>query len=139
MIEMYKLEPQLVSHPISLSNSFSYIKWRNRLFTFSNNHNGFSVTVDGRDLRIYETTDFNTKWFSRKFHGPGICYEVAISMNGGQIVHIQGPYPAGKWPDIKIFRECFRGRKLRPITGIMGSLTRSARPPCIILAGRKTK
>lgn len=80
--------------------------------TDSNNHNGCSVTVDGTDFRIYEPTDFNTKWFSHKFNGPGIRYEVAISIKGGQIVHIQGPYPAGKWPDIKIFRECLKYKLL---------------------------
>jgi hypothetical protein len=109
-----------------------------------NNHNGCGVTIDGTDFRIYEPTDFNTTWFSHKFNGPGIRYEVAISIKGGQIMHIQGPYPAGKWPDIKIFRDCLKyklleGRKLRSITAITGSLTRSARHPRIILAGRKNK
>jgi hypothetical protein len=74
----------------------------------SNNHNRYSVTVDETDFIIYEPTDLYTKWFSHKFNGPGIRYEVAISINGGQIVHIQGPYPAGNWPDIKIFRECLK-------------------------------
>jgi hypothetical protein len=76
------------------------------------NHNGCSVTVDGTYFIIYEPTNFSKKWFSHKFNGPGIRYEVAILIKGGQIVHIQGLYPAGKWPDIKIFRECLKYKLL---------------------------
>lgn len=47
-------------------------------------NNRFStVTVDGTDFRINEPTDFSTKWFSHKFKGPGLRYEVAISIKGG--------------------------------------------------------
>jgi hypothetical protein len=31
-------------------------------------------------------------------------YEVAICIQTGDIVWIYGPFPCGKWPDIKIFR-----------------------------------
>jgi hypothetical protein len=73
----------------------------------TDDNNRFStVTVHGTDFRINEPTDFSTKWFSHKFKGPGLRYEVAISIMGGGIVHIQGPNPCGKWPDIKNFREC---------------------------------
>ena len=44
-------------------------------------------------------------WYSHKFNGPGLRYEVAISIQGGDIVWINGPFPCGSWPDIKIFRE----------------------------------
>jgi hypothetical protein len=30
-------------------------------------------------------------------------YELGVDIRGGNLVWIQGPYPAGKWPDIKIF------------------------------------
>jgi hypothetical protein len=77
--------------------------------------NRFSaVTVDGTDFRINEPTDFSTKWFSHKFKGPGLRYEVAISKRG-DIIHIQGPYPCGKWPDIKNARG--RARRLEARTG----------------------
>ena len=63
------------------------------------------VTVDGTDFRILEPTPFSPMWYSHKFKGPGIRYEVAVSIKGGDIVWINGPYACGSWPDISIFRE----------------------------------
>ena len=63
------------------------------------------VTVDGTDFRIREPQEFSTRWFSHKFNGPALRYEVAVSINGGDIVHTNGPFPAGAWPDITIFRD----------------------------------
>ena len=37
-----------------------------------------------------------------------VHYEVAISINSGDIVHTNGPYMCGSWPAIKIF-----GHKLK--------------------------
>ena len=71
------------------------------------------VTVDGTDFRIQEPTPFSPMWYSHKFKGSGIRYEVAVSIRGGDIVHINGPYACGSWPDISIFREVLI-HKLRP-------------------------
>jgi hypothetical protein len=46
-----------------------------------------TITVDGTDFRLNEPTDFSTKWFSHKFKGPGVRYEVAISIKGGYCSH----------------------------------------------------
>jgi hypothetical protein len=62
------------------------------------------VTVDGTDFRIQEPTPFSTEWYSHKFKGPGWRYEVAVCIQTGDIVWINGPFKAGKWPDLKIFR-----------------------------------
>jgi hypothetical protein len=62
------------------------------------------MTVDGTDFAINEPTPFSSRWFSHKFRGPGLRYEVAVSINGGDIVHTNGPFPCGAWPDITIFR-----------------------------------
>jgi hypothetical protein len=62
------------------------------------------MTVDGTDFAINEPTPFSSRWFSHKFRGPGLRYEVAVSINGGDIVHTNGPFPCGEWPDITIFR-----------------------------------
>lgn len=62
------------------------------------------LTVDGTDFRICKPSPFSTRWFSHKFKGPGLRYEVAVSIVGGDIVHTNGPFPCGAWPDIKIFR-----------------------------------
>ena len=62
------------------------------------------VSIDGTDFRIQEPKKpFNSKWYSKKFNGPGIRYEVGVSINTGYIVWYNGPYPAGMMPDTKIY------------------------------------
>lgn len=63
------------------------------------------VTVDGTDFKIQEPTPFSPMWWSHKFNGAGLRYEVAVSIKGGDIVWTNGPYACGSWPDISIFRE----------------------------------
>lgn len=62
------------------------------------------VTVDGTDFRIQEPSLFSPGWYSHKFKSAGVRYEVAVSINGGDIVHVNGPFPCGHNPDIIIFR-----------------------------------
>ena len=71
------------------------------------------VTVDRTDFRIQEPRPFSPQWYSHKFKSPGVHYEVAVSINGGDIVHINGPFPCGSNPDISIFRDCLI-HKLEP-------------------------
>ena len=63
------------------------------------------MTVDGTDFRINEPTPFWPGWKSFKFNGPGVRYEVAVCIRSGDLVWINGPFPCGQWPDLKIFRE----------------------------------
>jgi len=63
------------------------------------------VSVDGTDFRIEEQTPFDKAWFSHKFKGPGLRYEVGVCIQTGHIVWTNGPYRCGKWPDIKIAKE----------------------------------
>lgn len=51
----------------------------------------------------------NPKWYSHKFEGPGVRYEVAVCLQTGDIVWIHGPFPCGKWPDNKIFQLRLQG------------------------------
>jgi hypothetical protein len=60
--------------------------------------------VDGVDFQIQEPTPFSTAWYSHKFHGPGLRYELAVAINTGDIVSFNGPFPCGAFPDLKIFR-----------------------------------
>jgi hypothetical protein len=60
--------------------------------------------VDGTDCRIQEPKPFSTKWFSHKFKKAGLRYEVAVCIKTGDIIWVNGPFPCGRWPDIKIFR-----------------------------------
>jgi hypothetical protein len=68
------------------------------------------VTVDGTDCPIYEPTPFSRAWFSHKLNGPGLRYEVAVCIQTGDIVWINGGFPCGRWPDIKIFRLSLKHR-----------------------------
>ena len=51
-----------------------------------------------------EPRPFNPDWKSHKLGGSGVAYEVATCIQTGDIVAFNGPFPAGKWPDINIFR-----------------------------------
>jgi hypothetical protein len=60
--------------------------------------------VDGTDFRIETPYGEHKKFYSHKFKKSGLRYEVAISIQAGDIVWVNGPFPCGQWPDIKIFR-----------------------------------
>ena len=66
--------------------------------------NKFLVTVDGTDCRICEPIPFEKRWFSHKFKGPGLRYELSVAIATGDIVSYNGPFPCGEFPDITIFR-----------------------------------
>ena len=63
------------------------------------------VTVDGTDCLINEPTPFNKKWCSHKFSHAALRYQVAVCIQTGWIVFVDGPYPAGMWPDLSISRD----------------------------------
>lgn len=63
-----------------------------------------NLTVDGTDFRIREPSPFWSGWFSHKFKGPGLRYEVGLNIQTGWICWVQGPFAPGPWSDIKIFR-----------------------------------
>lgn len=79
------------------------IKWEKRLKGDVGNQ--CLVSVDGTDFCIPEQTPFSKEWYSHKFNGPGLWYEVAVSIKGGDIVWVNGPFKPGKWNDISIFKE----------------------------------
>ena len=60
------------------------------------------MTVDGTDFECAE----QRRWcYSHKFGHSGLRYEVGISILSGDICWINGPYEAGRWNDISIFRD----------------------------------
>ena len=63
------------------------------------------VNVDGTDFRICNKKPFCKEWYSHKFNGPALRYEVASCIQTGDIVWINGPFKAGKYSDITIFRD----------------------------------
>ena len=78
--------------------------WDNRL----KNNSSFKqkVTVDRTDLLCWPPSDDDEQrsWIFHKFKKPAVHYEIAISIQSGDIVWANGPWRAGRYPDITIFR-----------------------------------
>jgi len=66
------------------------------------------VSIDTTDVPIEEPKPFSRKWYSHKFEGAGLRYEIAVSIKKGYIVWVNGPYPCGSYPDISIFRHALK-------------------------------
>ena len=66
------------------------------------------MTVDGTDYQIQEPypwqNERHRKFYSHKFKGAGLRYEIGVCIKTGHIVWYHGPFPCGAFPDIKIFR-----------------------------------
>jgi DDE superfamily endonuclease len=85
------------------------IVWENRLLC--DNGSQCKITVDGTDFRIMEPAPFDERWKSeKKFNGPGVKYEIAVCIQSGWIVHINGPYACGEWHDLTVAHDdlCFK-------------------------------
>jgi len=91
----------LFPHCCSFILSSFKILWANRLR--GDIGNACKVSVDGTDFRIFNWKPFWSGWFSHKFKGPGVRYEVGLCIRTGDIVWINGPFPCGQYPDITIF------------------------------------
>lgn len=96
----------LINQPPSSSSFWFFspqIQWENRLI--NDNGSTCKITVDGTDFRIYEPTPFSSRWYSHKFKGPGLRYELGVCIQTGEIVWVNGPFPCGDYPDLRIARE----------------------------------
>eukprot|EP00557_Chaetoceros_sp_GSL56_P006075 CAMPEP_0176492108 /NCGR_PEP_ID=MMETSP0200_2-20121128/8797_1 /TAXON_ID=947934 /ORGANISM="Chaetoceros sp., Strain GSL56" /LENGTH=259 /DNA_ID=CAMNT_0017889597 /DNA_START=26 /DNA_END=802 /DNA_ORIENTATION=+ len=69
-----------------------------------------NLTVDGTDFRIQQMVPFWKGWFSHKFKGPGLRYEVGLNIQTGCICWINGPFAPGVWNDLQIFRLTLKTR-----------------------------
>ena len=67
------------------------------------------MTVDGTDYSINQPAPFSKHWYSHKFNGPAVKYEIGVSIQMGHIVWINGPFP-GKWHDVTIFQRDLKGK-----------------------------
>lgn len=80
------------------------ICWDNRLI----GDVGFKqkITVDGTDFLCHPPNDGSSRrsWYSHKFKKPAVRYELGVSIQSGDIVWVNGPWRAGSYPDISIFR-----------------------------------
>ena len=83
---------------IKLKNRFGGYKRGDKV------HTNCFISVDCTDCPIYEPYPFDKKWFSHKFNGPALKYEVAVCIKTGFIVWINGPF-AGSKSDQSIFKD----------------------------------
>ena len=54
---------------------------------------------------INEPFPFEPGYYSHKFHRAGVRYEVGVSIQSGDIVWLNGPFPCGRFADQKIALE----------------------------------
>lgn len=67
------------------------------------------VSVEGTDCRINGRSKLSRMCFSHKFIGPGLRYEIGVSVLTGHIVWVNGPNQCSAYPDRKIFLKDMRG------------------------------
>jgi hypothetical protein len=71
---------------------------------------------------------------SHKYAGKSaLRYELGVSILGGDLVWIQGPYPAGKYTDLKIFNKVlhhflYQGERVEADGGYVGHPDKSSVP-----------
>ena len=73
--------------------------------------NDCTMTVNGTDFLIPQkgAATKGTAFASHKYAGKSaLRYELGVDILTGNLVWIQGPYPAGKYTDIKIFNKVLR-------------------------------
>ena len=98
---------------LNISITFMSRKLNIRWIKLSNRYRGdigndCLLTVDGVDCMTLEPQPFNRLNFSHKFNGPAVRYEVAISILGGDICWVNGPFRPGANPDAVIFSSGLR-------------------------------
>ena len=60
--------------------------------------------MDGVDCSTTDQGQDSKAFYSHKFHGPGLRYELPTSVARGDCDHINGPFPPGDWNDLLVFR-----------------------------------
>ena len=68
------------------------------------------ISIDGTDIPINEPGNRSSLWWSHKFNGPGIRYEVGVCIQTAEIVWFRGPFPCNV-SDREIF-DTFLSKKL---------------------------
>jgi DDE superfamily endonuclease len=91
---------------MNISIQFKQIKW-----IFDGNHPVgddeaiLFATIDGTHCKIFEPRkDPGSKWYSHKFNGPGLTYELVIHVHTQKLLWVNGPYEAGM-SDLQVARQ----------------------------------
>ena len=68
------------------------------------------MTIDGTDFQILQKgiVKKGNAYASHKYTGKSALYKLGVDILTGNLVWIQGPYPAGNFTDIKIFNKVLR-------------------------------
>ena len=78
----------------------------------------YTISVDGTDCPIQEPKredgekGVDKKWYSHKFKGSGLRYELGVATHSSDIVWVNGPFPCGAFSDLKIYKEMGLSEKL---------------------------
>ena len=104
------------------------------------------MSIVGTDFRIPQTGAAirGNAFASHKYAGKSaLRYEVGVSILGGDLVWIQGPYPAGTFNDIKIFNKVLGhflepGERVEADNGYVGAADKIKCPdnPCNPVANK---
>lgn len=98
--------------------------------------------MDGTDFRC---PNYGPIFSSHKFAKKGgLRYEVALCIQTGDIVWIHGPFAAGKWNDIKIFRDALisylgEGERVEADDGYIGEAPQYVKCPKCFTNPQETK
>lgn len=57
----------------------------------------FFSSVDWKDVRIQEPTNFSNKWYSHKFIGPWLRYKISLSLESNSLLWVNGVFSCGKY------------------------------------------
>ena len=93
--------------------------------------NDCTMTVDGTDFRIPQkgAATKENAFASHKYAGKSaLRYELGVDIFAGNLVWIQGSYPAGKYTNIKIFNQVLRNF-LKPGERVNRGRRGGPRPP----------
>jgi len=98
------------------------------------------MSIVGTDFRIPQTGEAKTgNWFASHKYSfkSALRYEIGVSIIGGDLVWIQGPYPAGRFNGIAIFNKVLRhllepGERVEADNGYVGAADKIKCPgnPC---------
>jgi len=94
------------------------------------------ICIDGTDVHIAEPASQSSVWWSHKFNGPGIRYEVALCIKTSEIVWFRGPFPCN-FSDREIF-DTFLAHQLLPGEGVEADSGYNGRPQIFLPGTAKT-
>ena len=90
--------------------------WDDRLHNAENRLS--KISTDGTDCLICEPTPFCRSWYSHKLNKAALRYEISVAVGCLKVVWVHGPFRAGSWTDIKIFK-----KGLRQMLHLFGEMT----------------